>query len=489
MKYLKDILNGISISKIIGPENVFLKGLCQELSQAKPEMLFAAIPGMNVDGYNFIDQAIKKGVRVILCQKKPIIISDNITYIIVKDVCKTLGFISANFYDHPSKKLKIIGVTGTNGKTTISILLYDLFSKLGSRVALISTIYIKIIDKVFSNNYTTPNVIIINKYLKKAVEKKCEYAFIEISSHGIKQKRISGIFFLGGIFTNITHEHLDYHKKFKDYILTKCNFFKSLSKKSFSLINIDDNNFSFFWKNIKNSKKISYSINKSSNYKARVLEQSFEGTKILINNYEFWTPLIGIFNVYNLLAVYSTSLILGNNYLETLIMMSKLNPLIGRFQQILSKKEGIRIIIDYAHNPNSLQNVLNTIYEIKKEKEQIICLIGCGGNRDKAKRPIMTQIACDKAYKIIITSDNPRNEDPDKIIDDMEIGLSDYDKKKILRITNRNEAIKNIILSAKKNDIILISGKGHENYQEIKGIKTKFNDMETVKKYLLMFNK
>lgn len=489
MKYLIDILNGISIKKLIGPKNVILKGLCQEVSKARSEMLFAAIPGIEFDGYNFIDKAIKKGVKVILCEKIPIIIDNNITYIIVKNVSKTLGLIAANFYDTPSKKLKVIGVTGTNGKTTIVHLLYKLFSNLGNKVAIISTIYIKIINKVFSNNYTTPNVIIINKYLKKAVEKNCKYAFIEISSHGIKQERISGIFFLGGIFTNITHEHIDYHKNFRDYLLTKTNFFKSLSKKSFSLINKDDNNYSFIWNNIKNSKKISYSINNLANYKAIILEKSFEGTKILINNYEFWTPLIGKFNVYNILAVYSTSILLGNSALETLICMSKLNPLIGRVQQIISKKKYIRIIIDYAHNPNALKNVLNTIQEIKKEKEKIICLIGCGGNRDKEKRPIMTQIACEKAYKIIITSDNPRNEDPDKIIDDMEKGVSDDDRKKILRITNRNEAIKNIILSAKKNDIILISGKGHENYQEIKGIKTKFNDMEIVKKYLLMFNK
>lgn len=489
MKYLKDILNGISIKKLIGPDNVFLKGLCQELSKAKSEMLFAAIKGINYDGHNLIDQAIKKGVKVILCKKIPDLINDNITYIIVKDVSQTLGWIAANFYDTPSKKLKVIGVTGTNGKTTITTLLYELFSNLGNKVAIISTIYIKIIDQVFYNNYTTPDIIVINKYLKKAVVKNCKYAFIEISSHGIKQKRISGIFFIGGIFTNITHEHIDYHKTFRDYLLTKASFFQSLSKKSFSIINIDDNHHSVIWDNIKNSKKISYSINHPSDYRVIILEKSFEGTKILINNYEVWTPLVGKFNIYNFLAVYITSIILGNNPLTTLIVMSKLKPLIGRFQQILSKNKGIRIIIDYAHNPNALKNVLNTIQEIKKEGEQIICLIGCGGNRDKEKRPIMTQIACEHAYKIILTSDNPRYEDPDKIIDDMERDLSYSYRKKIVRITNRYEAIKHVILTAQTNDIILISGKGHENYQEIKGIRTTFNDIKIVTQYLLMFNR
>lgn len=489
MKSLQDILYGIIIKQVIGPKNVFLKGLCQEVSQAKSKMLFAAIPGINVDGYDFIEQAIQQGVQVILSYKIPTSININITYILVEDVAKTLGLIAANFYDQPSKKLKLIGVTGTNGKTTITNLLYELFSQLGYKVAIISTIAIKIIDKIISNQYTTPNIIIINKYLKKAVEKNCQYAIIEVSSHGIKQQRISGLSFLGGIFTNITHEHIDYHKNFKDYLFTKSIFFQSLSKQSFSLLNIDDQNSSFIWDNIKNSNKISYSLYQSANYQAKILEKSFEGTKILINNYEFWTPLIGKFNIYNLLAVYGTSMLLGNNPVKTLIILSKIHPVIGRFQQILSNKENIRIIIDYAHNPNALQNVLNTIQEIKKEKEKIVCLIGCGGNRDTTKRPIMTQIACTKADKIILTSDNPRKEDPEQIIDDMEQGLSYDDRKKIFRITNRQEAIKYVILSAKQNDIILIAGKGHEIYQEIKNKKQKFNDMEIVKKYLLMFNK
>ncbi|XOD67537.1 MAG: UDP-N-acetylmuramoyl-L-alanyl-D-glutamate--2,6-diaminopimelate ligase [Flavobacteriales bacterium Tduv] len=487
MKRLKDILNQTPIKQLIGPEDRKIAGLCQHSEQAGPDMLFAASWGRTVDGHLFIIDAIQKGAKVVLCQKLPETIDESVTYLLVKDTAEALGLISANFYEHPTRSLNLIGVTGTNGKTTVTTLLYELFSKLGEKVAMLSTITTKIADKESPSTYTTPDVISTNRHLSEAVKTGCTYAFMEVSSHGINQKRIAGLNFKGGVFTNITHDHLDYHKTFQNYLSTKKNFFDRLAKEAFALVNIDDKNALVILQNSRAEKR-SYALKKPADYKAKILEKSFEGSKLLIDGQEFWTPLIGTFNVYNLLEVYGVATESGKDRREILIAMSSLKAVKGRFQQV-SSPTGIRIIIDYAHTPDALKNVLETIREIRKDRKQLICLIGCGGNRDQKKRPIMAQIACEKSDLIILTSDNPRYEDPEKILDEMERGLSVQYRKKILRITERKEAIKTAIALAKAGDIILIAGKGHETYQEIKGIRQKFDEMKIVETFLSILEK
>lgn len=487
MKKLKNLIYNISIIEIIGNRNIYLNGLSENSNYIKSGMLFAAINGINYDGYFFIEKAIYKGATTILCNRKPIYINKKITYIIVHNVIKTLGLISANYYDNPTKNIKLIGITGTDGKTTVATILYDLFTKLGEKVALISTIVIKILKKKFYNNYTTPNIITINKYLKKAIDNKCTYAFIEISSHSIHQKRIYGLNFVGGILTNITHEHIDYHKTFYNYISIKKKFFESLSKDAYALINADDKNSHFFLKN-KNciATKISYSIkNNNSHYKAKILNKNFLYTDILINKIKIQIPLIGKHNVYNILAAYSMTDILLNisKYRNIYSIIRKINQIKGRFIQFFSHK-GSKIIIDYAHTPNALKNILYSIKELKKNNEKIICVIGCGGDRDISKRKLMAIISCKLSDKVIFTSDNPRNENPEKIINDMENGLNITYKNKIIKIINRYNAIKTAILKSSKNDIVLIAGKGHENFQEIKGVNKKFNDEKVAKKII-----
>lgn len=487
MKRLKDILYQTPIKQLIGPEDRLVAGLCQHSAEAAPRMLFAASCGGTVDGHLFINDAIQKGAKIVLCQKLPKTIDETVTYLVVRDTAETLGLISANFYEHPTRSLKLIGVIGTNGKTTVTTLLYELFSKLGEKAALLSTITTKIVDKESPTTHTTPNVISTNQHLSEAVKACCTYAFMEVSSHGIDQKRIASLNFTGGVFTNITHDHLDYHKTFQNYLSTKKIFFDRLPKEAFALVNTDDKNALVMLQNSK-AQKWSYALKKAANYKAKILEKSFEGTKLLIDGQEFWTPLIGIFNVYNLLAVYGVARAFDKDPRETLIAMSALKGVKGRFQQ-LSSPTGIRIIIDYAHTPDALKNVLQTIQEIRKGREKLICLIGCGGNRDQEKHPIMAQIACEKSDRTILTSDNPRYEDPEKILDEMESGLNVKDRNKSLRISDRKEAIKTAITLAKAGDIIIIAGKGHETYQEIKGVRQEFDDVKIAETFLSSLEK
>ncbi|XCI75804.1 MAG: UDP-N-acetylmuramoyl-L-alanyl-D-glutamate--2,6-diaminopimelate ligase [Flavobacteriales bacterium] len=483
MKRLENMLDQISVCQLIGSSDKLVDGLCQHSTQAESNSLFVAICGSTTDGHTFIGDAIQRGANVVVCERLPETTDEAVTYLIVEDTAETLGSIAANFYGHPTQKLKLIGITGTNGKTTVVTLLYELFSKLGEKSAMLSTIAIKIAGRETPAIHTTPDVIQINKCLKEAFEAGCTYAFMEVSSHGIDQKRIAGLNFIGGIFTNITHDHLDYHKTFQNYLSVKKSFFDHLSKEAFALVNADDKHASVMLQNVW-AQKHSYALKSSADHKAKILERSFEGIKLLVDGYEFWTPLIGTFNVYNLLAVYSTAIALGEDTWEILTAMSTLSAVKGRFQKF-SSSAGVHYIIDYAHTPDALKSVLQTIREIMNDREYLICLVGCGGNRDREKRPLMAHIACENSDLVVLTSDNPRYEDPEKILDDMENELSIQNRNKILRIADRKEAIKTVIVLARPGDIILVAGKGHETYQEIQGIRQPFDDMQIVRTILL----
>ncbi|WP_185878088.1 UDP-N-acetylmuramoyl-L-alanyl-D-glutamate--2,6-diaminopimelate ligase [Blattabacterium cuenoti] len=485
-KTLKYVLNGVNILNIIGKyDNKSINGICINSKNVKSNTIFIANKGINTNGNLFIKQAIYNGASVIVCEKHPLFIYKNITYVIVHDSKEALGIISSNFYNNPTKKINLIGITGTNGKTSVAVILHQLFSNLGEKNILISTIGIKISSKIYYTEYTTPNIIEINKYLNLSIKKGCKYAFMEVSSHGIDQKRISGLFFKVGIFTNITHDHLDYHKSFNDYLFVKQQFFNQLTKKSFSIINIDDKNYSKIIEGSVN-KIYFYGINnKNADFKIKILNKSFNGTKILINNKnKININFIGKFNAYNVLASYAASVLLGMNYKIILKNLSLLHPVMGRCEQYVSKC-GKRIIIDYAHNPNGLKNVINSIKEIIKNINiNLICVIGCGGNRDISKRSIMGKIVNEMCNISIFTSDNPRKENPLNIIMDMKKLLSIKEKKSIITFIDRKTAIHYAIKLSNKGDIILIMGKGHENFQEINGINYPFNDMKIVKNFL-----
>ncbi|WP_185873495.1 UDP-N-acetylmuramoyl-L-alanyl-D-glutamate--2,6-diaminopimelate ligase [Blattabacterium cuenoti] len=487
-KILKSVLKGVNILKIIGDTEYsygkLINGIYINSKNVKYNTIFVANKGINTNGNFFIEEAICNGANVIICEKPPVFIHKNITYIIVNDSTEALGIISSNYYNNPTNKINLIGITGTNGKTTVAVILHKLFSFLGEKNVLISTIGIRILSNEYSTEYTTPNIIDINKYLYLSIKKGCKYAFMEVSSHGIHQKRIFGLFFKGAVFTNITHDHLDYHKSFNNYLSIKKNFFNKLSKKSFSIINIDDKNYSKIIKDSIN-KIYFYGIkNKNSDFKLKILNKSFDGTKIIIDNNKININLIGTFNAYNILASYATSVLLGIDKKIILKNLSLLNPIVGRFDQYISKC-GKRIIIDYAHNPNGLKNIIDSVREIIKNiNTNLICVIGCGGNRDVTKRSKMGKIIYEKCDISIFTSDNPRIENPSNIIMDMKKLISNKHKKSsIITIINRKKAINNAIKLSNKGDIILIMGKGHENYQEIKGIRYPFNDMDIVKNF------
>ncbi|WP_185874055.1 UDP-N-acetylmuramoyl-L-alanyl-D-glutamate--2,6-diaminopimelate ligase [Blattabacterium cuenoti] len=484
-KLLKYTLKKVPILKIIG-ENTekYIEGISIHSKYVRKNMIFVACKGKIKNGHQFIIESIVKGANTIICEILPPIIYSNITYILVKKTIEALGLISSNFYDHPTKKIKLVGITGTNGKTSVASILHKLFYKMGEKTILISTIGIQIMSNKFINLYnTTPNIVEINKYLNLSIKKGCKYAFMEVSSHGIHQKRIFGLFFTGGVFTNITHDHLDYHQSFDNYLYIKRSFFKNfLSKKAFALINSDDKNSK---KIIKNSlaKTYFYGIQKKANFSIKILKKNLHGTKLLLNGHQFFTFLIGEFNVYNLLASYVTAKLLGKKESEILKIINTIKPIKGRFEKFFSYS-GIRIIVDYAHNPNGIKTVLNTIKEIKKKEERLICVIGCGGNRDIKKRSLMGKIVYEICDISIFTSDNPREENPEKILIDMKNFISSIHKETIKIILNRKKAIQTAIKIAKKKDIILIAGKGHENYQEIKGIRYPFDDMKIVKALL-----
>jgi len=440
--------------------------------------LFAAQKGLLFDGHQFIDKAIEFGAVAILCEKLPENLDENITYIQVEDSNSALALIASNFYENPSSKLKLIGITGTNGKTTVATLLYKLFQNAGYKTGLLSTVKILVDTKQYEATHTTPNSVAINFYLNEMVELGVDYCFMEVSSHGIHQKRTEGLQFAGGVFTNLTHDHLDYHKTFAEYRDVKKLFFDRLPKSAFALVNIDDKNGAVMFQNTE-AKKQSYALKTMADFKAKIIENQFSGLVLNINNNEVYTKLIGRFNAYNLLAVYGVSVLLGLDSDEALRHLSELENVTGRFQYFISKG-GVTAIVDYAHTPDALKNVLETINEIRTGNEQVITVVGCGGNRDKAKRPVMGRIASQLSTQVVVTSDNPRNENPQTIIEEIEAGIEPQNLRKSLSILDREQAIKAASKLAKKGDIILIAGKGHETYQEINGKRSHFDDYEQI---------
>jgi UDP-N-acetylmuramoyl-L-alanyl-D-glutamate--2,6-diaminopimelate ligase len=479
VKLLTDILYKAGLEEIIGTTNVAVASIAFDSRKIKKDSLFIATRGTTADGHKFIDQTIEAGAIAIVCEEFPENRLEHITYIKVKNSSFALGIIAANFYDNPSQKLKLIGVTGTNGKTTTVTLLYNLFKSLGYNTGLISTVKNKIMNEVIPATHTTPDAIALNELLSKMLEKGCQYVFMEVSSHAIVQHRITGVQFAGAVFSNITHDHLDYHKTFDEYIKAKKGFFDQLSDEAFALVNKDDVHGLVMLQNCKAS-RYTYAIKSVADFKCRIMENHLNGLLLNIDAQEVWVKLIGNFNAYNVLAVYAVAVLLKQEKTNVLTALSTLNPVEGRFQHIKSEK-GVIGIVDYAHTPDALKNVLDTIKNIRTGNEQVITLVGCGGDRDASKRPIMAKIACELSNKVILTSDNPRSEDPEEILNQMQQGVEAQDFKKALRISDRKEAIRTACSLAKPGDIILIAGKGHETYQEIKGVKHPFDDLEILK--------
>ncbi len=476
-KKIEDILKGVKIKKIVGNINTEVRGLNFDSRKIKNGYLFVAINGTNTDGHKYIDKAIADGAIAIVCEKNQQENDNNICFICVEDSAEALGIIASNFYDNPSQKLKLIGVTGTNGKTTTASLLYRLFISIGYKTGLMSTIKNYINNREMPAKYTTPDSLSFNSLLNEMVLEGCQYCFVELSSHAIAQKRIAGLMFTGGIFTNITHDHLDYHKTFREYLNVKKSFFDNLQKNAFVLTNIDDKNGQVVIQNTK-AKKYTYSLRSFADFNVKIIEKHFDGMLLEIENKEIWTLLTGAFNAYNFLSVYAVGKILGIEKEKLLTKLSAVKPVEGRFEAI--RKNGITAIIDYAHTPDALKNVLKTINEIRTTECELISIVGAGGDRDKTKRPIMAKIAIGLSDKVILTSDNPRTENPDKIIEDMYKGIEQKYASKVLKITDRETAIKTAVLIANENDIILIAGKGHENYQEINGVRKYFDDKEKI---------
>lgn len=476
MKLLSDILYKARIEEVLGSTHMAISSVTFDSRKVKKDTLFVATRGTATDGHKFIDNAIAAGAVAIVCEDLPEQRKENVTYVKVTDSSHALGFIACNYYDNPSQRIKLIGVTGTNGKTTTVTLLFNLFRTLGYNVGLLSTVENKINSVVIPASHTTPDALALNELLASMVEQGCEYAFMEVSSHAIVQNRITGIHFTGGVFTNITHDHLDYHKTFDEYIKAKKQFFDTLPEEAFAITNKDDKNGMVMLQNTK-AHKYSYSLKNVADYKCKIIENHLNGLLLNINNHEVWVKLIGTFNAYNVLSVFAVAHLLKQDVINILTTLSTLNSVEGRFQYVKSIG-GVIGIVDYAHTPDALKNVLETIKDIRTGNEQVITLVGCGGDRDSAKRPVMADIACQFSNKVILTSDNPRTEDPEEILNQMQSGIAVTDVKKTLRISDRKEAIKTACTLAKKGDIILIAGKGHEKYQEIKSVKHPFDDME-----------
>jgi UDP-N-acetylmuramoyl-L-alanyl-D-glutamate--2,6-diaminopimelate ligase len=484
---LKDILWKVAIEAVHGSTDLAIEKMEFDSRKIAESDVFIAIRGTISDGHKFIETAINKGAVAIICDEFPEIIVQGITYIKVNDTNKAMAFMAANYFDNPSQKLKLIGITGTNGKTTIASLLFQLFQKAGFKTGLLSTVKIVVDTNEYKATHTTPDSISINYYLNEMVSAGVDYCFMEVSSHGIHQKRTEGLHFTGGVFTNLSHDHLDYHATFSEYRDVKKSFFDYLPKTAFALSNIDDKNGSVMLQNT-NAIKRSYALKTYADYKAQILENQLSGLLLKINDNEVWVRLIGTFNAYNLLAIYGTAVELGMESLEVLRLLSELESVSGRFQYIISNGK-ITAIVDYAHTPDALENVLKTINDIRTKNEQLITVVGCGGDRDKTKRPVMAGIASDLSDKIIITSDNPRSENPETIIEEMERGVAPQNYKKTVSIIDRKQAIKAACQLAQANDIILIAGKGHETYQEINGVRHDFDDMKIVKEMLDQLNK
>ncbi|TVZ57817.1 UDP-N-acetylmuramoylalanyl-D-glutamate--2,6-diaminopimelate ligase [Flavobacteriaceae bacterium MAR_2010_105] len=487
MPELKDILYKTTINAVVGSTGIMVNAIAFDSRLVKKKDVFVAIKGSAVDGHDYIDAAIQKGASAIVCETLPSNFNNDITYIEVANASRALAFMASNYYDNPSENLKLIGVTGTNGKTTVASLLYQLFKKAGFKVGLLSTVKIMVDNNAYKATHTTPDSLTINRYLSEMNLEGVEFCFMEVSSHGIHQNRTEGLHFEGGIFTNLSHDHLDYHETFAEYRDVKKSFFDMLPKQAFALVNIDDKNGLVMLQNTA-ARKYTYALKSYADYKAQILENQFGGLLLKINESEVWTQLIGSFNAYNLLAIYATAELLGLERVENLRLISELESVAGRFQYLISD-EKITAIVDYAHTPDALKNVLETINSIRSNNEELITVVGCGGDRDTTKRPKMGHIASALSTKVIFTSDNPRNEVPEAIIEEMEKGVEPQNFKKIVSIVDRKQAIKTACQMAQPNDIILVAGKGHENYQEIKGKRFDFDDFKIVKEFLKQLQK
>ena len=476
---LQQLIKVLDKPEIKGNVSVEISGIQSDSRKVESGCLFVAVRGTAVDGHKFVASAIEKGAVTIVCEEIPEGLEGKCTFVLVKDSAVALGKLIAQWYDNPSDKLILVGVTGTNGKTTIATLLYNMFRKMGHKVGLISTVCNYIDAEAVPTEHTTPDPLTLHALMARMVDAGCEYAFMEVSSHAIDQKRISGLSFNGGIFTNLTRDHLDYHKTVENYLKAKKKFFDDLPASAFALTNLDDKSGMVMLQNTK-AKKLTYSLRTLADFKGKILESHFDGTELLINNREVSVQFVGRFNAYNLLAVYGAAVALGKEPEEILITLSTLHSVAGRFETIRSPK-GFTVIVDYAHTPDALTNVLNGIHEVLDGNGKVITVVGCGGNRDKGKRPMMAKEAVRLSDQVILTSDNPRFEEPDSIIEDMVAGLSTADMDKTLCITDRKQAIKTAITLAQKGDVVLVAGKGHEDYQEVKGIKHHFDDRETVR--------
>ncbi len=478
MKTLAQLSSSLKKKNIVGNADIAISEIIIDSRKVSEGSMFVALKGTQVDGHTFITKAVEMGAKSILCEDLPEIQPDSVTFLQVPDASEALGYMASEFYDNPSKKLKLVGITGTNGKTTTVTLLFRLFRALGYRCGLISTVQNQIDDEVIPSTHTTPDAVNLNKLLAEMAQAGCTHAFMEVSSHAVVQHRITGVTFAGGIFSNITHDHLDFHGTFDNYIKAKKGFFDALPKTAFALTNIDDRRGGVMLQNTKASIN-TYSLETLATVKGRIISDSIYGLQMEIDNQEIHFHLIGTFNAYNLMAIYGAAVLLGEDKNEVLVQMSALQTAPGRFEQIVSAKDQKVGIVDYAHTPDALENVLKTINQIKDGNQQVITVVGCGGNRDATKRPIMAKIACELSNKVILTSDNPRNEDPAEILEQMRKGIPPIDFKKTKIIEDRKEAILLAVRElAQEGDIILVAGKGHENYQEIKGVKHHFDDKE-----------
>ncbi len=487
MVALKDILYKVNINAVVGSTSIAINEIHFDSRTVSGNDVFVAIKGEQSDGHDFIEKAIDQGAIAIICESLPDMLEDGITYVEVENSSSALAYMASNFYGAPSENLRLVGVTGTNGKTTVSTLLYQLFMKAGYKVGLLSTVKIMVNTTEYKATHTTPESLTINRYLKLMNDEGVEFCFMEVSSHGIHQKRTEGLKFEGGIFTNLSHDHLDYHSSFAEYRDVKKSFFDELPKQAFSLINSDDKNGLVMMQNTR-SKKYTYALKTYADYQAQILENEFSGLLLKLNDSELWTRLIGSFNAYNVLAIYGAAELLGLEKVEILRLISELESVSGRFQYLISE-DNITAIVDYAHTPDALKNVLETINSIRTKNESLITVVGCGGDRDKTKRPKMGHIASALSDKVIFTSDNPRTENPETIIQNIEAGVEPQNFKKIVSITDRKQAIKTACQMANSNDIILIAGKGHETYQEINGERFDFDDYKIVDEFLKQLQK
>ena len=477
---LKDILKGIEC-RLQGSADVEVKDLQFDSRKVTDGTLFVAQVGTKVDGHDFIAKAVASGAVAVLCQRIPEEVSDGVTYIVVDNSDRALGEAAANYYGHPSRQLKLVGITGTNGKTTTVTLLHRMFRMAGNHVGLISTIVNKIDEEEIPTGHTTPDALELNQLLSRMVQAGCKFCFMEVSSHSVVQQRIAGLDFSGAIFSNITHDHLDFHKTMANYIAAKKGFFDALPPSAWALTNVDDKNGKVMVQNTR-AKVHTYGLNHLGDFHCKVLEEGFEGMHLIVNGNELWSRLVGRFNAYNLLAIYGAAVLSGIEPSEAVRLLSLLEPAPGRFQYVSGK--GITAIVDYAHTPDALENVIGTINDIRRKNQQLITVVGCGGDRDKTKRPEMAQIASKGSDKLVLTSDNPRTEKPESILDDMEAGLSPEQLCHTVRITDRRQAIRTACMMAREGDIILIAGKGHEKYQEVNGVRSHFDDVEEVEREL-----